>query len=67
MYNWYTDTSNWNRKSPTFQIWKLEQLINFGLNGERLDFKLTRKYWPKLNLDPYRKKFMELLLWPKQF
>ena len=66
MYNWNTDTSNWNKKSDSYQIWRLEQLINFGLNGEKLDLKSTKKYWPKLSLDPQRKKFIKLLLWPGQ-
>jgi len=64
MYNWNTDISKWDKKSASFQIWKLEQLINYGLNGEKLDLTLIRKYWPKLTLDPYRKKFLELILWP---
>ncbi len=40
-------------------------MINFGLNGEKLDLKLTKKYWPKLSLDPMRRQFLELILWPK--
>lgn len=67
MYNWNTDVSAWNKKSPSYQIWKLEQLINFGLNGNKLDLTLTRKYWSKLDLEPSRKKFLELILWPKQY
>ena len=66
MYNWNTDTSKWNKKSDSYQIWKLEQLINFGLNGKKLDLKSTKKYWRKLSLDPQRKKFLELILWQKQ-
>ncbi len=67
MYNWNTDTSNWDKKSDSYQIWKLDQLINFGLNGEKLDLKLTKKYWTKLSLDPMRKQFLELILWPERF
>ncbi|OGG05818.1 hypothetical protein A2872_03040 [Candidatus Gottesmanbacteria bacterium RIFCSPHIGHO2_01_FULL_42_12] len=66
MYNWNTDISKWNKKSTSYKIWKLEQLINFGLNGEKLNLSLVRKHWPKLNLDPSRKRFIELILWPKQ-
>ena len=66
MYNWNIDTSKWDKKSSSYQIWRLEQLINFGLNGSKLDPVLTRKYWSKLDLDPYRKKFIKLILWPKQ-
>jgi hypothetical protein len=67
MYNWNTDTSKWNKSTDSYKIWRLEQLINFGLNGQKLDLKLTKKYWPRLQIDKFRKKFLELLIWPKQF
>jgi hypothetical protein len=62
MYNWNTDISKWDKKSESFIIWKLEQLINFGLNGEKLDLKLVKKYWKNLHLDSHRKKFLKLIL-----
>lgn len=67
MYNWDVDLSKWNKKSRSYIIWRLQQLINFGLNGEKLDLSLVRKYWSKLELDTQRKKFLELILWPQQF
>lgn len=67
MYNWNTDLSHFNKKSHQYRIWKLEQLINFGLNGEKLDLSLVKKYWSKLELDTQRKKFLKLILWPQQF
>lgn len=62
MYNWNTDLSKWDKKSESYTIWKLQQLINFGLNGEKLDLSLVKKYWTKLDLDPQRKKFLGLFL-----
>lgn len=67
MYNWNTDVSKWNKRSSSFIIWKLEQLINFGLNGQKLNLQQLKKFWPQLTLDPQRKKFMELTLWPERF
>lgn len=66
MYNWNTDISEVRKDKEYFNIWKLNQLINFGLNGEKLNFKLVKKYWKKLDLDKKRKKFLSLLLWGKQ-
>ena len=63
MYNWNVDISKWDKKSEQFILWRLNQLINFGLNGERLDLKLVKKHWDKLSLDPKRKKFLKLLIW----
>lgn len=66
MYNWNTDTSSFDKKGSQFVIWKLEQLINFGLNGEKLNFDLVKKYWKRLTLDPKRKKFLKALIWGKR-
>lgn len=63
MYNWNTDLSKLGKNLLT--IWKLNQLINYGLNGEKIDLKLVKKYWNKLTLDPKRKKFLALLIWQK--
>ena len=35
MYNWNTDTTTLRKNPEKYQIWRLEQLINFGLNGEK--------------------------------
>ncbi|PIS21789.1 hypothetical protein COT51_00915 [candidate division WWE3 bacterium CG08_land_8_20_14_0_20_41_15] len=66
MYNWNTEASSFGKKKPDFIIWKLNQLINFGLNGEKINFDLVKKYWKKLTLDPNRKKFLQALIWGKQ-
>lgn len=67
MYNWSVDINNLNKDPKRAEIWKLEQCINFGLNGEKLNKALVKKYWNRLHLDPARKKFLKLLLWPKKY
>lgn len=62
MYNWSTDTSKLKKDPEKYQIWKLEQLINFGLNGQKLDRKLIRKYWHKLKIDQRRRKLLKFWL-----
>lgn len=64
MYNWSVDLKNLNKHPESAVIWRLEQAINFGLNGEKLSKPLVKKYWNKLRLDPARKKFLKFLLWP---
>jgi len=66
MYNWNVDTSKSNKKSSSYRIWRLEQLINFGLNGEKISLSEIKKYWPKLDLDPARKTFLQRIVWPNQ-
>lgn len=64
MYNWNTPKKNIGTSKQS-TIWKLNQLINFGLNGEKLDFQKVKKYWNKLTLDPKRKMFLRYLIWEK--
>ena len=66
MYNWSVDLKKLGKKSKTATIWRLEQAINFGLNGGKLNKRLIKKYWDELYLDPARKKFLKFLLWPKK-
>ena len=62
MYNWNTDTTTLKKSPQKYTIWKLEQLINFGLNGEKIKVSELRKYWSFLNLDPQRKQVLEFWL-----
>ncbi len=66
MYNWSTDLRKLNRKPTIAAIWKIEQTINFGLNGKKLNKTLVKKYWKRLHIDAARKKFLQLLLWPQK-
>ncbi len=63
MYNWSTDEKALAKDSEAYAIWRLEQTINFGLNGEKLSEAELRKYLPRLSLDPHRRAFLELLLY----
>ncbi len=63
MYNWSTDTKELQKNPEKYIVWRLEQLINFGLNGEKISEQELRRYWRALDtLDPARKRFLELLL-----
>lgn len=62
MYNWSTDEAELKKDPTAYAIWRLEQLINFGLDGEKISEKELRHYLPQLNLDPARRRFIELLL-----
>ena len=67
MYNWSTDEEKFKQADPDgYQIWRLEQLINYGLGSEKLDFALVKKYWDKLAMDDLTRQYLEFLLWPKR-
>lgn len=64
MNNWSVDLRQLKKHKKQYDIWKIEQMINFGLGKDKLDQKKVKKYWPYLKLDPHKKRFIEFLLWP---
>jgi len=67
MYNWSVDEKQFKKEDPEgYKIWRLEQLINFGLGKEKIDKKELKKYWKRLYLDPDKKRFLTFLLWPQK-
>lgn len=66
MYNWSVDLKELEKYPREANLWKLEQTINFGLNGHKLDKKAVKRYWHLLHIDPARKLFLKTLLWPKK-
>lgn len=49
MFNWSTDETYFKENAPLeYQQWRVLQLINYGLDGEKLDEQLVRQMWPKI-------------------
>ena len=52
MRNWSVDTSRFEKNEKEYEIWQLEQLLNFGMSeGESLDRKQLEQYLPVLAID----------------
>lgn len=67
MHNWSVDEQTFKNIDPEgYNIWKIQQLINYGLDGEKLSKKEVKKYWHRLYLDPFKRRFVKFLLWPKK-
>ena len=65
MYNWSVDETKFKTEDPEgYQIWRLEQLINYGLGKDKLNSDNLKKYWGQLNIDPLSREYLEFLLWP---
>mgnify|MGYP001612668768 CR=1 FL=1 len=63
MRNWSTNTEALEKDPEAFAVWKLEQLINYGLEeNERIKEGELRKYWHRIDIDNDRRKFLQLLL-----
>lgn len=57
MYDWNTDTTR-QKKDPTkYDIFLLEQKINFGLNESKLSLNKQKKYWNQLDIDPAKRNY----------
>lgn len=66
MHNWSTDTTELKKDKKRYAVWRLEQMVNFGLEGKKINRAELKKYWKILCLDNNKKKYLTLLLWPKQ-
>lgn len=69
MHNWSVDTKKFKKEDPEgYRLWRLTQLINYGLDGEKLDKKEIKEAWPKIKdrLDPHKCLYLEYLLWNRK-
>lgn len=69
MYNWSVDEKKFKKEYPEeYKLWRLTQLINYGLDGEKLDRAEVKTAWPKIKdrLDPYLKDYLQYILWPQK-
>ena len=69
MFNWSTDEKTFKKKHPKeYRLWRLTQLINYGLDGEKLDKKEIKRAWPEIKdqLDPNTAVYFNYLLWGKR-
>jgi len=62
MKNWSIDTKFLSKYPKKYTLWKLEQLINFGLGKEKLSRFQLRKYLSKLDIDTQKRKYLKFLL-----
>ena len=66
MHNWSVDTTELKKDKKQYAIWRLEQMVNFGLEGKKINRKDVKKYWKDLNLDHNKKQYLKTILWPRQ-
>ncbi|MBI4252973.1 hypothetical protein HY623_02200 [Candidatus Uhrbacteria bacterium] len=67
MYNWSVDEEAMKKADPEkYKIWRLEQMIHYGEEGDKLNERELKKYWPIISdrIDPAYRRYLELLLWP---
>lgn len=62
MKNWSIDTKKLRGNKNKFVVWKLEQLVNFGLGKKKIKKSELKKYWKLIDIDPSKRKFLSLIL-----
>ena len=62
MYNWSVDEEKLSKDPEKHAIWKLEQMVNFGLGKKKIKKSELKKYWKAINIDPAKRKFLSLFL-----
>ena len=62
MKNWSTNTKKLEETPEKFSIWKLEQLINFGLDGAKINLDDLKTHWEKIRIDPMKRKFLAMFV-----
>jgi hypothetical protein len=70
MINWSTDEKKFKKENPKeYKLWRLTQLINYGLDGEKLDKNEIKHAWPKIKnrLDPDSRKVVEFFVWGQKW
>lgn len=64
---WDYKKTEYDKQAKATPAWHLERLINYGLEGKKLDRGVVKKYLPQLRIPEDRRAFLELLLWNKKF
>lgn len=64
---WDYATTEYQKQAKADPKWHLERMINYGLEGEKIDRKNLEKYLPELKIPDEKRAFLELLIWNKKF
>lgn len=62
MKHWSVDTTELEKDPIAFTKWRLEQAVNWGIRDGKINERELREHWNSLDIDPYKKKFLALLL-----
>ena len=62
MYNWSTDEEQLKKNPEKYAIWRLEQMVNFGIGSSKIKEADLKRYWDRIEIDESRRKFLAILL-----
>ena len=64
---WDYDKKEYEKQAKADPVWHLERLINYGLNGKKLNKQILGRYLLELKIPENRRDFLKLILWNKAF
>lgn len=64
---WDYPQLDYEKQAKADEKWRLERLINYGLENEKLDRDKLTKYLAELDIPEDRRAFLEFILWNKKF
>lgn len=64
MMNWNVDETQLKKDPKKHELWRISQLINYGMGGEKLKKDYLLKNWAELSLriDPNKKSTLEFMM-----
>ncbi|OGM93827.1 hypothetical protein A2935_04080 [Candidatus Wolfebacteria bacterium RIFCSPLOWO2_01_FULL_47_17b] len=62
MRHWSVDVRRLKNDPDALAVWELENAVNFGIRDGKIKRQDLLEYWDMLDLDPYKKKFLSLIL-----
>lgn len=62
MQNWSTNTKELAKNKKAYSLWRMEQLINFGIGKSKINKQQLEKSISYLDIDPAKKKYLSYLL-----
>lgn len=60
--HWSVDETELKKDPERYAIWRLEQRINFGLGEQKINKEELKKYWGRIDIDPFKRKALSLAL-----
>jgi len=64
MNNWSVDEEQLERNPEAYEMWRLSQMVNFGLGDGRISILDYKKYSDKVSIDdPWRKRYLDMLVY----
>lgn len=64
-YNWSVDEKKLKKNKKKYAIWKIEQMVNFGLRGKKIKKETLKKYWNDIKIDPHKRQFLKMIIYDK--